>query len=76
MASVSLRRADIELALAALPECERQVIELRFGLHGGRPRTLDKGERSFGLTPERIGSSRPRRSQSRMSTTPYRTGAR
>ena len=39
LASVSLRCEDIEHALAALPERERHVIELRFGLHGGRPRT-------------------------------------
>ena len=34
-AQLSLRREDIENALGALPERERQVIELRFGLHGG-----------------------------------------
>ena len=45
-ATLSLRREDIEHALNALPERERQVIELRFGLarraaadaRGGRPR--------------------------------------
>ena len=31
-ASLTLRRSDIENALASLPERERQVIELRFGL--------------------------------------------
>ena len=31
-ATLSLRREDIEIALNALPERERQVIELRFGL--------------------------------------------
>jgi RNA polymerase primary sigma factor len=54
VASVSLRCADIEHALAALPKRERQVIELRFGLHGGQPRTLDQVGRRFGLTRERI----------------------
>src|SRR6266704_210302 len=54
VASVSLRSADIEHALAALPERERQVIELRFGLHGGQPRTLDEVGRTFGITRERI----------------------
>jgi RNA polymerase primary sigma factor len=54
VASVSLRCADVERALAALPERERTVIELRFGLHGGQPQTLDEVGRSFGLTRERI----------------------
>jgi RNA polymerase primary sigma factor len=54
VASVSLRCDDIEHALSALPERERQVIELRFGLHGGQPRTLDEVGRTFGVTRERI----------------------
>jgi RNA polymerase primary sigma factor len=54
VASVSLRCDDIKHALAALPERERQVIELRFGLHGGQPRTLDEVGRTFGVTRERI----------------------
>src|SRR6266568_1356820 len=53
-ASVSLRCKDIEQALSALPERERQVIELRFGLHGGQPRTLEQVGRAFGVTRERI----------------------
>jgi RNA polymerase primary sigma factor len=52
--SLSLRRADVDHALAALPERERRVIELRFGLHGGRPRTLEEVGRTFGVTRERI----------------------
>jgi RNA polymerase primary sigma factor len=52
--SGSLRREDIDRALESLPERERRVIELRFGLHGGRPRTLDEVGRSFGVTRERI----------------------
>src|SRR5256884_7522876 len=53
-AQLSLRREDIEMALGALPTRERQVIELRFGLHGGPPRTPEAGCRAFGGTPERI----------------------
>jgi RNA polymerase primary sigma factor len=53
-ASLSLRRADIGRALAALPKRERCVIELRFGLDGGQPRTLDQVGRTFGVTRERI----------------------
>jgi RNA polymerase primary sigma factor len=52
--SVSLRREDIDRALESLPERERRVIELRFGLHGGQPRTLDEVGRTFGITRERI----------------------
>jgi RNA polymerase primary sigma factor len=52
--AVSLRREGIDDALAALPERQRRVIELRFGLHGGQPRTLDEVGRTFGLTRERI----------------------
>jgi RNA polymerase primary sigma factor len=54
VASVSLRCEDIEHALAALPARERRLIELRFGLHGGRPRTLEQVGRTFGLTRERV----------------------
>jgi RNA polymerase primary sigma factor len=53
-ASLSLRKEDIESALGALPERERQVLELRFGLCGGRPRTLEEVGRAFGVTRERI----------------------
>ena len=52
--AVSLRREDIRHALSALPERERRVIELRFGLRGGQPRTLEEVGRTFGVTRERI----------------------
>jgi RNA polymerase primary sigma factor len=51
--AVSLRREGIKHALSALPERERRVIELRFGLHG-QPRTLDEVGCTFGVTRERI----------------------
>jgi RNA polymerase primary sigma factor len=54
VASVSLRCEDIEHALSALPERERRVIVLRFGLDGGLPRTLEEVGRTFGVTRERI----------------------
>ena len=53
-ASLSLRREDIELALASLPERERKVIELRFGLCGTQTCTLEEVGRAFGVTRERI----------------------
>ena len=36
------------------PERERQVIELRFGLTGGQPCTLEEVGKAFGVTRERI----------------------
>ena len=53
-ATLSLRREDVEHALSALPERERQVIELRFGLRGTQPCTLEEVGRAFGVTRERI----------------------
>jgi RNA polymerase primary sigma factor len=54
VASLSLRGEDIDYALAALPARERRVIELRFGLHGGLPRTLEEVGSTLGVTRERI----------------------
>jgi RNA polymerase primary sigma factor len=53
-ASLTLRRGDIEVVLAALPDRERQVIELRYGLCGKPPQTLEEVGREFGVTRERI----------------------
>ena len=53
-ASVSLRREDVEMALSALPDRERRVIELRYGLDGSQPCTLEEVGQAFGVTRERI----------------------
>ncbi len=53
-ASLTLRRSDIENALSSLPERERKVIELRFGLSGEQPCTLEEVGKAFGVTRERI----------------------
>jgi RNA polymerase primary sigma factor len=53
-ASESLRSDTVRRALASLPERERRVIELRFGLRGDQPRTLEEVGRTFGVTRERI----------------------
>ncbi len=50
----NLQREDIQRALDALPERERQVIELRYGLRGHEPLTLEEVGRAFGVTRERI----------------------
>ena len=49
-----LRREDVEKALSSLPKRERQVIEMRFGLNGRKPRTLEEVGQAFGVTRERI----------------------
>ena len=49
-----LQREDVQRALNALPERERQVIELRYGLRGHEPLTLEEVGRAFGLTRERV----------------------
>jgi RNA polymerase primary sigma factor len=53
-ATESLQREDIQKALDALPQRERQVIELRYGLRGHEPLTLEEVGRAFGVTRERI----------------------
>ena len=53
-ATESIQREDVQKALNALPARERQVIELRYGLRGHDPLTLEEVGRAFGVTRERI----------------------
>jgi RNA polymerase primary sigma factor len=53
-ASEALRRENVRRALEALPSREREVIEMRFGLTGTRPYTLEEVGRAFNVTRERI----------------------
>jgi RNA polymerase primary sigma factor len=53
-ASDNLRREDVRRALNALPEREREVLVLRYGLNGRRPATLEEVGDAFGVTRERI----------------------
>jgi RNA polymerase primary sigma factor len=53
-ASDNLRRENVRKALEALPQREREVIEMRFGLTGSRPFTLEEVGRAFNVTRERI----------------------
>jgi RNA polymerase primary sigma factor len=53
-ATVIMQKENVRRALNALPQRERQVIEMRYGLRGGRPRTLEEVGRAFGVTRERI----------------------
>jgi RNA polymerase primary sigma factor len=53
-ASEHLQKEGVRRALDALPERERQVIELRYGLSGMEPLTLEEVGQTFGVTRERI----------------------
>ena len=53
-ASTNLRKENVRQALDALPQREREVIEMRFGLTGARPYTLEEVGRAFNVTRERI----------------------
>jgi RNA polymerase primary sigma factor len=50
----NLLRERIGEVLRSLTPREREVIELRFGLRDGQPRTLDEVARCYGITRERI----------------------
>jgi RNA polymerase primary sigma factor len=54
LASRRLRDENVVRALAVLPRREREVLEMRFGLTGGRPRTLEEVGQAFNVTRERI----------------------
>ncbi|NIS79932.1 MAG: RNA polymerase sigma factor RpoD [Anaerolineales bacterium] len=50
----NLLREKIEEVLATLSPREARILRLRFGLHNGRPYTLEEVGQKFGLTRERI----------------------
>ncbi len=53
-ASETLRCENVKAALDALPQREREVLEMRYGLKGHQARTLEEVGRAFGVTRERI----------------------
>jgi len=53
-ASREMLREQVQSALTALTERERQVLELRFGLMDGKDHTLEEVSRYFNVTRERI----------------------
>lgn len=53
-AAREMLREQVQNALAALSERERQVLELRFGLIDGKDHTLEEVSRYFNVTRERI----------------------
>ncbi len=53
-AAFLLLREHLEAVLSTLGERERKVVQLRYGLLDGRPRTLEEIGHLFGVTRERI----------------------
>jgi RNA polymerase primary sigma factor len=51
---ISLREQALRRALEELPERERTVVALRYGIDGGEPRPLREIGRQLGITPERV----------------------
>jgi RNA polymerase primary sigma factor len=49
----SLRRREVREAIASLPERQRRIIELRFGI-GGEPKALEAIGKELGITRERV----------------------
>src|SRR3954463_16746370 len=54
MAEVELRKATLGRVLETLSARERRVLEMRYGLNGQHPCTLDEVGRTFNVTRERI----------------------
>jgi RNA polymerase primary sigma factor len=53
-ASAAMRKEGIARVLSSLPHREREVIEMRYGICGGRARTLEEVGRAFNITRERV----------------------
>jgi RNA polymerase primary sigma factor len=51
---VSLREDALRRAIAELPDRERLVLGMRYGLEGGEPTPLREIGRKLGITPERV----------------------
>ena len=51
---ISLREEMLRRALAELPDRERTVVQMRYGIDGGDPTPLREIGRQLGITPERV----------------------
>ncbi len=51
---MSLREQTLRQAVEQLPERERQVVKLRYGINGDEPTPLRETGRRLGLSPERV----------------------
>jgi RNA polymerase primary sigma factor len=53
-AEITLREEAVRSALENLPEQERRVIQLRYGINGDNPTPLREAGKQLGLSPERV----------------------
>jgi RNA polymerase primary sigma factor len=53
-ADMTMRQDALKRALGMLSFRERRILELRYGLNGEQPRTLDEVGRAFNVTRERV----------------------
>jgi RNA polymerase primary sigma factor len=51
---VSLREESLRSAVSQLPDREREVVKLRYGINGDAPTPLRETGRRLGLSPERV----------------------
>jgi RNA polymerase primary sigma factor len=51
----TLRERQVADVVSTLPDEERKVIELRFGLAGDEPRTVRQAGAELGITPKQAG---------------------
>ncbi len=51
---IALREEAVRSALENLPEQERRVIQLRYGINGDNPTPLREAGKQLGLSPERV----------------------
>jgi RNA polymerase primary sigma factor len=51
---VSLRKQTVQRAVERLPERERDVVKLRYGINGDQPTPLRETGRRLGISPERV----------------------
>jgi RNA polymerase primary sigma factor len=54
IAAEKIMKEDLAKTLAGLPDRDRRIIELRYGLNGHEPMTLEQVGQEFGVTRERI----------------------
>ncbi len=54
LVQVSLSEQTLRRALGELPDRERTVVEMRYGIAGGEPTPLREIGRQLGITPERV----------------------
>jgi RNA polymerase primary sigma factor len=52
--AVSMEHAAVRRALAQLPERQRDVVRLRYGIDGEDPKRLTETGRELGISPERV----------------------